>query len=61
MIVMNKIACSCYVCKKKLHQKHFTAEDGRILCYKCRTKEKAMPANNRSFKSVLGIKEGSNA
>lgn len=47
----------CHSCKKKVRQKHFTAEDGRILCYKCRTKEKAVPANDTKFKSTLGIKK----
>jgi len=37
-----KIGYSCYECKKPVRQKHFTSEDGRILCYKCRIKEKAM-------------------
>jgi len=51
------IGCGCYICKRIVHSiKHFTAEDGRILCYKCRTKEKAKPANLSSFKSELGLK-----
>ena len=41
---------SCCECKKAVHQKHFTSEDGRILCYKCRIKEKARPWKE----SVLG-------
>lgn len=49
-----KTSYCCHSCKKKVRQKHFTAEDGRILCYKCRTKEKAVPADNNSFKSELG-------
>lgn len=49
------IGYCCNECKKKVHSiKHFTAEDGRILCYKCRTKEKAKPANFNSFKSTIG-------
>jgi hypothetical protein len=50
-----KVCCS--TCHKILHSiKHFTTEDGRILCYKCRIKEKAKPAN-KSFVSALGIKK----
>ena len=53
----HKLKCGCHTCKKILHYtKHFTADDGRILCYKCRTKEKAKPAIG-SFTSVLGIKK----
>ena len=35
---------SCHNCGKMLRKNHFVAEDGRILCYKCRKKEKAKPA-----------------
>jgi hypothetical protein len=51
-----KLSVCCHACHKKLHYtKHFTSEDGRILCYKCRTKEKAKPAT-KAFKSALGVK-----
>lgn len=45
---------SCYKCGKRIRQKHFTADDGRILCYECRKKEKAKPADTTNFKSALG-------
>lgn len=52
------IGCSCNTCKKKVPStKHFTSVDGRILCYRCRTKEKAKPAVN-GFVSALGVKVG---
>jgi hypothetical protein len=47
----------CNTCKIPVRKKHFTSEDGRILCYKCRIKEKAKPANSNSFKSDLGVKK----
>lgn len=58
MAKVKNIGCCCYKCKKTVHSvKHFTAEDGRILCYKCRIKEKAKPANTKAFVSVIGVKD----
>ena len=52
------IQCSCNTCGGKVHStKHFTSEDGRILCYICRVKEKAKPATD-GFVSALGVKDG---
>ena len=52
------IQCSCNTCGGKVHiTKHFTSEDGHILCSRCRTKEKAKPAVNE-FISALGVKVG---
>ena len=52
-----KIRYGCSTCQKAVRKKHFTAEDGRILCYECRKKEKAKPADKESFRSALGIKK----
>lgn len=36
------IGCSCYECHKPVRSvRHFVADDGRILCYKCRERLKA--------------------
>ena len=50
------IPCSCHTCHMPVRpEKHFTSEDGRILCYKCRRKEKVRPANTNTFVSALGV------
>lgn len=55
--VIRKIGCSCNTCGKSVHStKHFIADDGRILCYKCRKKEKARPMNSKHIVSPLGLK-----
>jgi hypothetical protein len=55
---LQQIGYYCYVCEKPVRRvKHFTAEDGRVLCYKCRVKEKAKPANSKGFVSAIGIKK----
>ena len=45
------IGCSCYNCKRPVRPiKHFVAQDGRILCHKCRKKEKAIPDKTSAIK-----------
>jgi DNA-directed RNA polymerase subunit RPC12/RpoP len=43
-----KIIYICATCKKYVRKKHFTAIDGRILCYKCRIKEKVLPMKSKT-------------